>query len=58
MENPNDYLTIKQAAERFGLHPKTVWLWTVDGKLPYYQAGTGGKILIKLQDLVKYLKNR
>lgn len=54
MTNPDQLLTIREAAERLGLHPKTVWLWTVDGKVPYIQISPGAKILLKLSDLLEF----
>jgi len=48
-------LTIKEAAKRINRHPKTVWLWTVEGKIPYLQVSPGGKILLKLADLMEFV---
>jgi excisionase family DNA binding protein len=48
-----EYLTIKEAAQRLKRHPRTIWLWTVDGKIRYHQMFPGSKILIPLSEVMK-----
>jgi excisionase family DNA binding protein len=50
-----EYVTIKEATKRLKRHPRTIWLWTVVGKIPYFQPLVGGKILIPLSAINKVL---
>jgi excisionase family DNA binding protein len=49
-----EYLTIKEAAKRLKRHPRTVWNWTVEGKISYHQLFPGAKILIPLSEIMKF----
>lgn len=47
-------LTIKEAAKRLKRHPRTVWNWTVEGKIHYHQPFPRAKILIPLSEVMKF----
>ena len=40
------YLTIGEAAAQLRRHPRTVWRWTVEGRIEFHQPFVNGKILI------------
>ena len=51
------YLTVREAAERFSLHPDTVWTWVRKGVLPHERVGPGrGLIRIRQSELVRTVK--
>jgi excisionase family DNA binding protein len=49
----NEYLTIKEAAQRLKRHPHTIWMWTVEEKIKFHQPFVGAKILIPLSEILK-----
>jgi excisionase family DNA binding protein len=51
-----EYLTIKEAAKKLKRNPRTVWNWTVDGKIGYCQPFPNAKILIPLSEVMKFMK--
>lgn len=52
LERPQDGLTVRQVAERLGVHQNTVFSWIKSGFLPATRFGRGrGKLLIHPDDL-------
>lgn len=47
----NEYYTIREAAKILRRHPKTVWRWTVEGKIRFYQAAINCSVLIPADEL-------
>jgi len=45
------YYTIREAAALLRRNPKTVLLWTVEGKIAYHQPFPGCKILIPEREI-------
>jgi excisionase family DNA binding protein len=46
------YLSLKEAAQLFGMSRLTVWRWVSSGKLPFTQmGGPHGRIMIAKEDL-------
>lgn len=48
---PERYYTIKEAAELLRRHWRTVWNWTVEGKIQYHQVRPNHKILIPEREI-------
>jgi excisionase family DNA binding protein len=53
--NGEKYFTIQEAAAMLRRHPKTVWRWTLEGKITFHQPSVGCKILIPEQALKQRL---
>jgi excisionase family DNA binding protein len=51
-----EFLSIKEFAEKLGVHWFTVWRWTVEKRISYLQYKAGGKILIPLSELSRLRK--
>jgi predicted site-specific integrase-resolvase len=51
--DPGD-LTMAQAAGAARVHPKTIRRWVVEG-LPAYRWGKGGRIMIRPDDLARFI---
>lgn len=47
--NGEKYFTIREAAALLRRCPKTVWRWTLEGKIAFHQPTVGCKILIPEQ---------
>jgi len=45
------YYTIKEAAALLRRHWRTVWRWTLEGKISYHQIRPGHKILIPEREI-------
>ena len=45
------YYTLKEAAVILRRHERTVWRWTVEGKIEFHQPFTGYKILIPEREI-------
>ena len=51
------YLPIREAAERYSLHPDTLWTWVRKGVLPHERIGPGrGLIRLRQSDLARTVK--
>ena len=51
------FLTVREAAERYSLHPDTLWTWVRKGVLPHERVGPGrGLIRIRQSDLARTVK--
>lgn len=51
------YYTIKEAAVLLRRCPKTIWCWTVEGKIQYHQPAPGYKILIPGSEIKRLSTN-
>jgi predicted ribosomally synthesized peptide with nif11-like leader len=49
-----EFLTIKEAAQKLGVHWYTVWRWTMENRIKFKQVKAGCKILIPTSELLKY----
>ena len=49
----DEFLTVKQAAERLGVSPNTVRSWGASGKLPEYRHPLNNYRLFKVNDVEK-----
>jgi predicted ribosomally synthesized peptide with nif11-like leader len=49
-----EFLTIKEAAKKLGVHWYTVWRWTMENRINFKQVKAGCKILIPLSELLKF----
>ena len=47
-------LTVEQAAEMLKCHPKTIYDWVQNGRIPYRKAG--GLLLFDLDEILAWLK--
>lgn len=50
------YLTISEAAVKLRRHYRTVWRWTVEGRIEFHQPFVNGKILIPEAAVLSRLK--
>jgi excisionase family DNA binding protein len=50
-------LTVRQVAEILDLHPKTVYAWAADGRLPA-PIRLGRKVMFDLDDILRWLSAR
>ena len=48
------YYQIKDAAERVGVHPTTVYRWIREDLLPAYEDPKWGVLLVRKEDLDKF----
>jgi len=53
MPAKDEFLTVKQAAERLGVSPNTVRSWGASGKLPEYRHPLNNYRLFKVKDVEK-----
>lgn len=51
------YYTIREAAEKLRRNPKTVWRWTLEGKIEFHQPTINCKILIPEHALNRLKQN-
>jgi len=49
--DPERYYTLREAAARLRRHWRTVWRWTLEGKISYHQIRPGQKILIPEREI-------
>jgi excisionase family DNA binding protein len=56
MENGDKLLSLKEAADLVNRTWRTVYRWTLEGKLPYLQPSPYGHIQIKKRDLLEFLE--
>jgi excisionase family DNA binding protein len=49
-----EFLSIKEFAEKVGVHWYTVWRWTVEKRIQFKQLKSGCKILIPASELLKF----
>lgn len=56
MDNLNNYLKIKEAAEFLGVSPSTLRNWDKSGKIPTYRQPINGYRLFKRSDLEAFLR--
>ncbi len=49
-----EFLSIKEFAERVGVHWFTVWRWTVEKRIQFKQVKSGCKILIPASELLQF----
>ena len=49
----DEFLTVKQTAERLGVSPNTVRTWGASGKLPEYRHALNNYRLFKVRDVEK-----
>lgn len=52
-----DLLTVKEVVEQYSVSAKTVYRWRNNG-LQYLQNSTGGKILVRREDLENYINTK
>ena len=57
-ERNDPLITVKEAAERIGVHEKTLRLWVNKGAVPYARVGPSGSIRLRESDLVHELVPR
>lgn len=51
------YLTVREAAELFSVHPDTLWTWVRKGVLEHERVGPGrGLIRLRQSELVRTVK--
>lgn len=50
--------TLKEAAQITGINARTLYRWTVEGRLPFVQPGPGFHIRIRLSDLENLLASK
>ncbi len=50
-QKAKEFFTVKEFAEKLGVHWFTVWRWTVDRRISFRQSKVGGKILIPASEL-------
>jgi len=58
MKNGDNLLSIKEAARLVNRTWRTVYRWTVEGKLPYLQPQPYGHIQIRKGDLLEFLEKK
>src|SRR5262249_15696107 len=51
------YLSLKHLAEWADVSPKTIQRW-IEGGLPFYQGTVGGKVLVRPEDIHRFLQKR
>jgi predicted ribosomally synthesized peptide with nif11-like leader len=49
-----EFLTIKEAAKKLGVHWYTVWRWTMENRIKFKQVKAGCKILIPASELLQF----
>ncbi len=50
-QKDKEFFTVKEFAQKLGVHWFTVWRWTVDRRISFRQSKVGGKILIPAAEL-------
>lgn len=51
------FLTVREAAERYSVHPDTLWNWVRKGVVPHERVGPGrGLIRLRPSDLSRTVK--
>jgi excisionase family DNA binding protein len=53
-QKEKEFLTVKEFAERLGVHWFTVWRWTAERRINFKQCKVGGKILIPASELYRF----
>lgn len=48
---PKEKFTLKEAAFRIGVHWRTVYRWTLEGKVAYIQFNNKGPIYISISEI-------
>ena len=56
MLTSEEFLTVKEAAERLGVAPNTVRAWGANGKIPEYRHSLNNYRLFKVSDVEKLSK--
>ncbi len=56
MPAKDEFLTVKETAERLGVSPNTIRTWGASGKLPEYRHPLNNYRLFKVKDLEKLLR--
>ncbi len=52
-QKQQEFLSIKEFANRLGVHWFTVWRWTAENRIKFKQVKTGGKIMIPASELAE-----
>ena len=52
-EQEKEFFTVKEFAEKLGVHWFTVWRWTAERRISFRQSKVGGKILIPTSELYR-----
>jgi excisionase family DNA binding protein len=53
LQKEKEFFTVKEFADKLGVHWFTVWRWTADKRITFRQSMVGGKILIPSSELSK-----
>ncbi len=56
LQDGKEFLSVKEVAQKLGVHWFTVWRWTVEKRIKFSQFKPGGKILIPASELRRFQK--
>jgi excisionase family DNA binding protein len=51
LQKEKEFFTVKEFANKLGVHWFTVWRWTAEKRITFRQSMVGGKILIPSSEL-------
>jgi excisionase family DNA binding protein len=53
LQKEKEFFTVKEFADKLGVHWFTVWRWTAEKRITFRQSKVGGKILIPASELFR-----